>query len=670
MSLIAPKLDDRHFQDIVDEARKRIPHYCPQWTDFNVSDPGITLVELFAWMTDIILYRMNRVPDLHLIKFMQMLGVTLQEPQPAHAPVTFWLSAPQELALTIPAGTEVASTQTEFERSVVFTTDVDLQIRPPQLESVLAHSSRAEGTAKRFQEQNLRRLTGGLEEDDGIDLFNPVQPQVDDAFYFGFAHDLSHHILGFDFDFSARRGRGIDPALPPLAWEASTGTQGEWRGCAVDFDSTQGMNSVGRIRIHLPRMGSQAVEKRHLFWVRVRVRAIGDAEAADGMRPYDLSPRLRRLGVGSWGGTTPATHSHQMSREYLGRSDGSAGQRYQLQVTPILPRRPGETLVVQIDGRPPEMWVERPDFADSGPDDNHFTLDGITGELRLGAAIRQPNGEVRLYGAIPPRGANLYFDRYRVGGGLEGNVQAGFLNTLKTAIPFVARVANRERATGGVNAESLEAAMMRVPATLRTRDRAVTPADFEFLAQQALPGAIGRVNCRQTIKDDHAASTAGRVFVLVIPRVMNAEGYIEPEKLEFNEADKAILTAYLDERRVLTARLDVRQPAYQWTAVKVTLGVASDADKAVVEREALLRLYRYLNPLVGGPDGRGWPFGRDLFVSDVYQCLLGLPNVLFLRNVEIFAAQPGGGARGDPLDQMEVLTHGVIASGIHEIRFD
>ena len=70
MTLLAPKLDDRHFQDIVDEAKKRIPHYCKDWTDHNVSDPGVTMIELFAWMTDILLYRLNQVPDLHYIKFL------------------------------------------------------------------------------------------------------------------------------------------------------------------------------------------------------------------------------------------------------------------------------------------------------------------------------------------------------------------------------------------------------------------------------------------------------------------------------------------------------------------------------------------------------------------------------------------------------------------------
>ena len=136
MALPKPKLDDRQFQDIVDEAKKRIPQYCPEWTDHNVSDPGVTMIELFAWMTDILLYRLNQVPDLHTIKFMEMLGVTLREPVPAQVPVTFWLSQPQETTVTIPAGTEVASTQTETQTSIIFTTDRDMKVQTPDLQAV------------------------------------------------------------------------------------------------------------------------------------------------------------------------------------------------------------------------------------------------------------------------------------------------------------------------------------------------------------------------------------------------------------------------------------------------------------------------------------------------------------------------------------------------------
>src|SRR5512138_861790 len=95
MTLPVPNLDDLRFQkDIVDEARKRIVNYCPEWTDYNVSDPGITLIELFAWMTEMLAYRLNRVPEKNYIKFLEMLGVQLQPASSSRVELTFRLSTP------------------------------------------------------------------------------------------------------------------------------------------------------------------------------------------------------------------------------------------------------------------------------------------------------------------------------------------------------------------------------------------------------------------------------------------------------------------------------------------------------------------------------------------------------------------------------------------------
>ncbi len=666
MALTAPKLDDRQFQDIVDEARKRIPHYCKEWTDHNVSDPGVTLIELFAWMTDVILYRLNQVPDLHYIRFMEMLGITLCEPVSAKVPATFWLSAPQPTPVVIPAGTEVASTQTETERSIVFTTDADLRVQPPQLSAIISRVTSGDGQKKTYRDHNLRRLEAGFE---GLEIFTSA-PKVDDALYFGFENDLSYHILGFEMDFDPAGGAGVDPTMPPYVWEASTGQQeARWQACDGESDTTKAMNSAGRIQIHLPKMGKYNVKKKELYWVRVRNKEISPAEYREGMRPYDKSPRLRQVSVASWGGTVPATHAQQITRQFLGQSDGSPGQRFQLQATPILKREPGETLSVQVEGEPPQTWTEVTDFADSGADDWHYTLDSATGELRLGPAVRQPDGTIKLYGAVPPRGANLVFERYRYGGGQEGNVQAGILNTLKTAIPYVARVGNRQPAWGGLDAETLESAMMRAPAMLRSRDRAVTEGDFEFLARQALPAAIGKVKCLQPSPSEAGRVVPGHVYVLVIPRIRHPEGYLEPDQLKLRDRDIEALTSHLDERRLLTTQLDIRPPAYYWIAVKAKLRAAPGVDQATVEAEVLARLYHFLNPLTGGPDGTGWPFGRDLFVSDVYQCLQGMPEVQFIRGVEMYAAHPGGEARGDPVEFLEVLAHGVIASGLHSVEF-
>jgi predicted phage baseplate assembly protein len=220
-----------------------------------------------------------------------------------------------------------------------------------------------------------------------------------------------------------------------------------------------------------------------------------------------------------------------------------------------------------------------------------------------------------------------------------------------------------------LDAESLESAKMRAPAMLRARERAVTEADFEFLARQALPALIGRVKCLQPRPSDAGRVVPGQVYVLVIPRVQNPQGFLSPEALTLREADIATLTAYLDERRLLTTRLDIRPPAYQWVACKVKLCAAPGVPHAQVEAEVLTRLYRYLNPLTGGAEGNGWPFGRSLFLSDVYQCLQGIPNVQFIRGVEMYEAKAGGEAQGAPVETLEVVAHGVIASGKHTVEF-
>ena len=95
MPLPVPNLDDRRFQDLVDDAKRLVQQRCPTWTDHNVSDPGVTLIETFAFMVDLLLYRLNRVPDRNYIKFLDLFGLRLFPPAAARAPVTFWLSAPQ-----------------------------------------------------------------------------------------------------------------------------------------------------------------------------------------------------------------------------------------------------------------------------------------------------------------------------------------------------------------------------------------------------------------------------------------------------------------------------------------------------------------------------------------------------------------------------------------------
>ena len=118
MSIPQIELDDRRFQDLVNEARMRAGQACPEWTEHNVSDPGITLIELFAWMTEMLGYRLNRIPDKLQLALLQLLGIQVAEPVAATTEVRFRLSAPAVDPVEIPAGTtEVGTVRTASDVS-------------------------------------------------------------------------------------------------------------------------------------------------------------------------------------------------------------------------------------------------------------------------------------------------------------------------------------------------------------------------------------------------------------------------------------------------------------------------------------------------------------------------------------------------------------------------
>src|SRR5690242_18268063 len=127
MALPDIQLDDRRFEQIVAEARRRIPGYTPEWTDLNESDPGITLVQLFAWLTEMIIWRLNKVPDKSFVKFLELLGIELAVAVPARAELTFKLSAPNlGSTVLIPRGTRVSLAEAGPSGPVIFETDDNL----------------------------------------------------------------------------------------------------------------------------------------------------------------------------------------------------------------------------------------------------------------------------------------------------------------------------------------------------------------------------------------------------------------------------------------------------------------------------------------------------------------------------------------------------------------
>jgi predicted phage baseplate assembly protein len=252
----------------------------------------------------------------------------------------------------------------------------------------------------------------------------------------------------------------------------------------------------------------------------------------------------------------------------------------------------------------------------------------------------------RQYGAVPPRGATLVMMSYRLGGGRRGNVQPGTLKVLKSAVPYISRVLNHIPARNGADAESLDQAVLRAPQMLRTRDRAVTPEDFETLAQRAAGGAVARVRCLPAMNPNEA----GTVRLLVIPQsntdlLKRGEG-MNPDLFTLRPQLQQQILGYLSERKLLGVQVQLQEPEYVGVQVQTEVGLQPEYNNPRAQQEVLfnlrMALYRYLNPLTGGPDGKGWPFGRPVYPSDIVALLQQTPGVLYLGAVLLFGVRKRG----------------------------
>lgn len=664
MPLPAPKLDDRHFQDIVDQAKLLIPHYCREWTDHNVSDPGVTLIELFAWMTDMLLYRTNQVPDKNYIKFMELLGIHLEEPRAATAPVTFYLSTAQPAEVTIPADTEVATVRTETEAAIIFTTEQALLIQPPVL---LDAFTRNASHKDQWLRHNLRQ---SRPQERRASIF-PARPGAGDAFLLAFENDLSNHILALIVNCERAGGAGVDPTKPPLIWQVWQGHAARWINCELEYDGTGGFNESGEIILHVPAMVRGDFQGVNAYWLRCRLTS---AQEQGKPGSYQVSPVLRQLQVEARGGTVGARHAITVREEVLGTSDGTPGQTFQLQHTPVLSLDPQrDYLVVEPPGSQAQKWQEVEDFSASSADDQHFTLDKLDGTLTLGPSLLQPDGLIYRFGRVPEKGSILVFKRYRYGGGVIGNVSQGTLTVLKSSIPYVAHVVNRLGAMGGRDAQTLEDAKLRVPQKLRARTRAVTADDYEYLACE-VPG-VARARCLApgAQPGDRNDPKPGQVFVIVLPQTDNPAGLLTPEQLTLSAELRSAALSYLEARRLLGTALEVRQPQYLWVSVQAELRVAERSDPALLEevqQQALQALYRYLNPYLGGPRGDGWPFGRALNRSELYGVLQRIEHIEYVEDLKISVSETNvsGGQPAAIQQPVQLPRYGVICSGQHQVK--
>jgi predicted phage baseplate assembly protein len=627
MPLVAPNLDDRTFDQILAQAKLLIPRYAPSWTNQSEADPGITLMELFAWMFEMMLYRLNQVPDRNYIKFLELLGIELTPAQPATAELTFTLTQTNVQTVIIPMGTQAAAGG--GSQPVIFETDEALIALGAKLKALQSFDG--------FGYQVVTTANGALEQ-----WYYPFGPN---------AREGSALLLGFDspvafpsdqinlgvYVFSEGLGPttqncnldlNLLPVASTLVWEYWDTRF--WNAITVDKDNSRAFTRTGHVYFTVPgdkvKKGTMGrVTDAPLYWIRVRLAKNG----------YDARPKLSAVLTN----TVSATQAQTIRDEIVGGSDGRPGQTFTLANTPVielatpytLKGADGLTITVtsvqlEVDeGSGFLAWQEVEDFFSSGKNDPHFTIDRTTGQIAFGDGTF---GRIPVANPTEPN-SNIVARVYRFGGGTPGSVGAGSINALQTFVAGVDSVTNLQPSLGGIDEETLDAAKLRAPQELKSKNRAVTADDFEYLAKQTPGVNIARAKALPLVHPKFPGTPIpGVVTVIVVPQSD------APNPLP-GAATLATVCAQLNNHRLLTSEVYVVAPTYRVVLIEATVVVATDSDLSVVKKAVEQSLTAFFDPLKGGNDGTGWPFGGAIFYSDVYRVVLNVPGVSRLQDNQL-----------------------------------
>ena len=658
MPLIIPTIDDRSYQQILSEALARIPVHNPEWTNFNDSDPGVTMLQLFAFMTESLLYRSNLIPDRNRLKFLTLLGIPVQPASSATGIVTFsnTLNPPQ--TITVSSGLQVSA------GSVAFQTQDGLDVLP--IETQAYYKSRIPANSQDTAQALYAALYASFL-NPGVqpDFYQPLQllaPKSGAAFP---TVDLADTVDGslwvallapsaalVDATREAIASRvltlGVLPAptstgsalLPGgvsattqqthLIYQLPVGgtlpTPVAQRVAQYQLLNAQATNDVlaqpGLVQLQLPGktglmlwnnldpleqgaadfppyLQDDATEARIITWLRIR---IADSTPGSGTASKQVSAPISWVGVNA----CRIIQKVHVYAETLGLGTGAPDQALSLINTPVIPG----SVVLAVNG---EIWQETDDLALAAPEvpvqDFRQPPGGTTQTQATSSKVFQSDPEsgqilfgTGLAGTRPPAGA-LIQASYDYGGGRAGMVGINAINN-GVNLPGGIKVANPLPTWGGDDAETVDQAEQRIPSYLQNRDRLIAATDYHDIALQT-PGAnLARIEVLPLYHPDLPdVLSQGVVTLLAIPQY----DPIQPDAPQPDQLVLDTICTYLDPRRIITTELHVLGPTYVPIWVSIGIDVVPGRDLAPIQETVKTSIRSFLSPLVGGYNGSGWP---------------------------------------------------------------
>jgi predicted phage baseplate assembly protein len=594
--------------------RARISAYTPAWSRGG-NDAGDTLVRLFAEQVEAIATRLARWPEKALVELLVTADLAQRAATPATALVAFTISPAAGSSVLVPAGLQLGARPPGSGDLVIYETDSDLVAAPVRIAGLFVEQ---EGALSAIAADPLPS---------SVLPFGAV-PDRGRALWIGLDGDATlgpELALGFgvatppDAPPPVDAGgviAGPEPARPLLRWQLLDGAT--LRPLEVIRDDTAALARTGAAVVALPRTWAAgappASDAATLRWLRV--------ELASGA--YERAPELVALVLNAVSATAATT-----IRDEVLESIDASGRVYQLVQSPVV----SGSLVIEVDegqelssalagGTSGTVWREVDNLGQFGPEDRVFVLDAALGIVYTGDGVHGA--------AVPPGVANVLARAYRAGGGSSGAVAADAITTLIGSAPFATAVTNPMPASGGADVEPRAAAIARGPEEIRARGRAVTLADYELMALATPFADVRRAHAVAGNPAYPAAFTTGVVGVLVVP----AERGDGPPL-----ADAELLTKVAQYLAAAVAPAGVEVvaagPAFHRVAIDARVILERGIDVGASVEAALAAMDAYLDPLLGGDDGGGWPFGGALGYIAIVRRLLAVPGVLAVPELEI-----------------------------------
>ncbi len=599
-----PKLDDRTFEELYRDLRLRIPRYTKEWTNYNESDPGITLLQLFAWLSEMMLVRMNQIPRKNYIKFLQLLGQELRPAKPATAHLTFFPKA-TGIPQSIPERTQVSAQIPDGGPAVIFETlrPLDPIKAPLAVVGVLEAGSLVNLTSANEKAGTKFRPLGWFGE---IDSALYLGFQVIEATSGIFPDEMAFRVFLPPEATAGQPQRSDDPIPPPpvtLVWEYRARDGADWERLNVFVDESSAFTRDGYIRVEGPLEIEPSSEPRlnstPLYWIRVRLEA--------GVYPGAEGPEIDLIRAN----TVPAESLVTVTGSILGVSDGEPQQDFLLPFRPV--QADSVKITTEANGQS-ETWKRVDDFLASGEDDLHFVLNATEGSIRFGDGT---------HGLIPGASASIIADSFRYGGSARANqAGVGSIKNPLTQLEGIEKVTNERTAVGGTDEQTLDELLIEGPSIVKRRERAITANDFESFARE-VGGVKNVVALVNTNPDFSKVSVPGAVTVVIVPDVGGTPPKPSSELIH-------AVCAQLEPRRLITTEVYVTGPEYKQVRLEAYLGAKANASFDAVARSVKAALKKLLDP-------RTRQFGKDLHASEIFKVILDADsNITSINNLNIY----------------------------------